>query len=71
MININFFEKEKTNILPYIVGGIFFLLLLLMGLYFFIVRGQLNSSIENNNHWLSENAEEVVLSRRISRVDQL
>lgn len=71
MININFFEKEKTNILPYIVGGIFFLLLLLMGLYFFMVRGQLNSSIENNNHWLSENAEEVVLSRRISRVDQL
>lgn len=31
MININFFEKEKTNILPYIVGGIFFLLLLFNG----------------------------------------
>lgn len=71
MINVNFFEKEKPNILPYIIGGIFLLLLLLMGLFFFIARGQLNKAIENNNNWLTENGEEVILSRQISQIDQL
>lgn len=71
MINVNFFEKKKTNILPYIIGGIFLLLLLFMGLYIFLTRMYLENSIEESNTWISENTEEVVLSRRISQVDQL
>ena len=71
MINVNFFEKKKINILPYIVGGIFFITLLLMGIYFFITRSIYTNTIDDNNNWLSENAESVVLSRQINQLDRL
>lgn len=71
MINVNFFEKKKVNILPYIVGGIFLLVLLLMGAFFFVSRSLYANTIEDNTAWLSENAESVVLSRQISQLDRL
>ena len=69
-MNINFFEKKKVNILPYIAGGIFVFLLLMMGLYFFIVRTNYTKTIEESNQWMTANAEEVSLSREISELDQ-
>lgn len=71
MMNVNFFEKKKINILPYIVGGAFFVSLLLIGIYFFLTRSHYENTIESNNRWLSENAEAVVMSRQISRLDDL
>lgn len=71
MMNVNFFEKKKINILPYIVGGAFFVFLLLMGLYFFLTRTHYEQTVEENNRWLSDNAESVVMSRQISRLDDL
>lgn len=71
MINVNFFEKKKTNILPYIVGGLFFLFLLLMAAYFFLTRSMSENAIEEKNNWLNDNAEQVALSRQISQLDRL
>lgn len=71
MINVNFFEKKKVNILPYIAGGVFILSLLLMGVYFFVTRSFYENTIEEKETWLSDNATSVVLSRQISQLDRL
>lgn len=71
MIKVNFFEKKKTNILPYIAGGVFFFLLLIMGIYFFFVRMHYQQVVDNKNEWINANIEEVVLSRRSNYLDQL
>lgn len=71
MINVNFFEKKKVNILPHIVGGVFLVSLVLMAGYFFVTRTGLEKTIKQNNEWMQAHAEEVALSRRISRVDDL
>lgn len=71
MMNVNFFEKKTINILPYIVGGIFFLSLLLMAGYFLFAETYYENQIQEKNDWLSEQAEQVVLSREISRLDRL
>lgn len=71
MINVNFFEKKKLNVLPYIIGGIFFLFLLLMGAYFFVTRAFYENKIDEKQTWLSDNVESVVLSRQISQLDRL
>ncbi len=71
MMNVNFFEKKQVNLLPYIVGGFFVLGLLLMGVYFYLARANYETTISEKNLWLSEHAEEVVLARRISRLDGL
>ena len=71
MRNLNFFEKKKLNLLPYIVGGVFFLSLLLMGVFFFITNKHYKNTIEENQAWLSDNAASVVLSRQIRQLDQL
>lgn len=71
MININFFEKKKTNILPYIAGGVFLVIVLIMGIYFFFVRMHYNQVIDDKNEWINTNVEEVVLSRRSNYLDQL
>lgn len=71
MMQVNFFEKKKINLLPYILGGIFVLLLLLMSGSIYIVRTSYETTIEEKNTWLSENAEAVVLSRQISQLEGL
>lgn len=71
MMNVNFFEKKTINILPYIVGGIFILSLLLMAGYFLFTETYYENQIQEKNDWLSEHAEQVVLSREISRLDRL
>lgn len=71
MININFFEKKKLNVLPYIIGGVFFLFLLLMGIYFFVTRAFYENTIDEKQTWLSDHAESVVLSRQINQLDRL
>ena len=71
MIEINFFEKKKKNILPYTVVGIFLLSILLLGTYFFITYTKQENLIEEKNQWLTDNTEDIALSREISQVDQL
>lgn len=71
MIQINFFEKKKINILPYIIGVTFFVFLLLIGAYFFMTRSFHERTVEDNQAWLTDNAGSVVLSRQISQLDRL
>lgn len=71
MININFFKKEKKNILPYAAGGVFLLSALLIGAYLFFTYTTHQNRIEDNNQWLVDNAAEIELSREISELDQL
>lgn len=70
MMNVNFFVKKKRNILPYIVGGVFILFLLLMALYFYFTYNNYQDQITEQNNWLDENTEKVVLARRIRQVDE-
>lgn len=70
MIDINFFEKKKVNILPYLVAGIFVLLLILMGVYFFFARLYFENTVSDSNEWIEAQAEEVVLSRQMNQLDQ-
>lgn len=70
MININFFEKKETNILPYIVTGGFFLLLILMGIYFFLMRVHLQEATADKEEWINAHSEEVVLSKQMNRYEQ-
>ena len=70
MININFFEKKETNILPYLVAGSFFLLLVLMSIYFFFRRMYLTNSIADKEIWTDTYADELLLSKEIGQLDQ-
>lgn len=70
MMNVNFFVKKKINILPYIAGGIFLLLLLLMSVYFSLTYNGLQNQIKEQNEWISQHTEEVVLARQIRQVDE-
>ncbi|GEK89320.1 hypothetical protein SAMN04488100_11138 [Alkalibacterium putridalgicola] len=71
MIDINFFEKKQVNILPYILGGVFFLLLVLMGTYFYMTHSYYTGVQEDSNQWIQANGQDVALSRRIESVDRL
>lgn len=71
MIDINFFEKKQVNILPYILGGVFFLLLVLMSSYFYMTHSYYTGVQEESNQWMQANAQDVALSRRIESVDRL
>lgn len=70
MININFFEKKERNVLPYIVGGLFFLLLFIMAIYFFFARVYYRETISDKNDWMNDQAEEFVLSKEMSKLDK-
>lgn len=70
MININFFEKKETNILPYLVAGGFFLVLILMSIYFFFARMYLKDSASDKEAWMDTYAEEVVLSKKMGQLEQ-
>lgn len=70
MININFFEKKQVNILPYIVAGVFFILFLVMGIYFFFTHSYYSESIQDDKEWIQANASDVALSRRIEQIDE-
>lgn len=69
MININFFEKKQVNILPYVLAGIFFVLLLLMGIYFYFTHMFYTESIQQDNEWIENHSSDVALSRRIEKID--
>jgi hypothetical protein len=70
MINVNFFKKEKKNILPLIVMVSFLLMLFAMGLFFYFSRQYYEKTIDDQTDWMTVHAEEVVLSRRLNQLDQ-
>lgn len=70
-MNINFFVKKEVNVLPYIAGGIFALLLLVLGVYFYLTHTLYANNIEDDKRWIEQNAAEVAQAREISQLDQL
>ena len=67
MMNVNFFEKKKINLLPYIIGGLFVVFLAIIGIYLYLARINYQNVIDEKNNWLTDNSEQVVLSRQISQ----
>ena len=71
MFEVNFFEKKQKNVLPYILSGIFFFLLTLLGIYFFSMQLYYNNAEVRNQEWLQAEEEEISISRRMQEYDQL
>lgn len=71
MIEVNFFNEEKKSKLPYLIGGIFLALLVLILAYFVIARTYYNNVIQDRNQWLEENSGQMSLSREMSNLDQM
>ncbi|SFC41495.1 hypothetical protein SAMN04488102_10691 [Alkalibacterium subtropicum] len=71
MIEVNFFEKKAINVLPYILAGIFFIFLGLIGTYFYYTHAAYSNLEQDNSQWIQVNAEEVGLSREIESLDEL
>ncbi|GEK90609.1 hypothetical protein [Alkalibacterium kapii] len=70
MLNINFFEKKQVNVLPYVLAGVFLVLIVLMGIYFYFTQLYYNEAIEQDTAWVESNASDVALSRRIEQIDE-
>ncbi|WP_368646309.1 hypothetical protein AB4027_05360 [Alkalibacterium putridalgicola] len=71
MININFFEKKKVNVLPYLMITGFFLLLAGLGTYFYLMQENYIQAEAENVAWIERETENVLLSRQMQGVDRL
>ncbi|OJF90909.1 hypothetical protein [Alkalibacterium sp. 20] len=71
MLEINFFEKKQVNVLPYILAGIFVLLVAFMGAYFYFTQAHYVNLEQEQSLWIKSNAEEVALSKEIEKLEQL
>lgn len=71
MFEINFFEKKQTNFLPYLISGVFMLLLVAVGGYFFVSYTSYIKTDEENSVWLQEAAEPLTISQQIETYDTL
>ena len=71
MININFFEKKKVNVLPYLMMAGFFLLLAGLGTYFYLMQEHYTQVEAENVAWIQSESENVLLSRQMQGIDRL
>ncbi|WP_423189178.1 hypothetical protein ACO1PF_11385 [Alkalibacterium sp. f15] len=71
MININFFEKKKVNVLPYLMMAGFLLLLAALGAYFFLMREHYSEVETENIAWIESETDNVLLSRQMQSIDRL
>lgn len=69
MIEVNFFEKEAKNVLPHLMGLIFFLGLVAIGVYFFLLHGLYTMQHNQNEQLIAERSEEVAFSRQIESIE--
>ncbi|EXJ22418.1 hypothetical protein ADIAL_2004 [Alkalibacterium sp. AK22] len=70
MIEINFFEKKARNILPYLLGALLLLGLLVIGLYLFLMHSLYASQDVQNLEQIARQSEDVALSREMQRLSR-
>lgn len=71
MININFFEKKKVNVLPYLMMVGFFLVLGALGAYFYLMQENYIEVEAENVAWIERETDNVLLSKQMQGVDRL
>ena len=70
MFEVNFFEKKQRNFLPYVLGGAFLFLLVLVGIYFFSAQAYYTKTEIRDQEWLQAEEEQLV-SRQMQEYAQL
>lgn len=71
MFEVNFFEKKQRNFLPYVLGGAFFVLLALVGVYFFLMQAYYVNAEVRDQEWLQAEEAQLMVSRQMQEYAQL
>lgn len=71
MFEVNFFEKKQRNFLPYVLGGAFLILLVLVGIYFFSAQAYYTKAEIRDQEWLQAEEEQLRMSRQMQEYEQL
>ena len=71
MFEVNFFEKKQKNFLPYLLSGMFFFFIVLLGVYFFSMQMYYTKAEMHNQEWLQVEEKEWEISRQMQEYDQL
>ncbi|MDB6354157.1 hypothetical protein PH235_11365 [Trichococcus sp. K1Tr] len=71
MFEVNFFEKKQRNFLPYVLGGSFIILLVLVGIYFFSAQAYYTKAEIRAQEWLQAEEEQLRMSRQMQEYAQL
>ncbi|SYZ79975.1 hypothetical protein [Trichococcus shcherbakoviae] len=71
MFEVNFFEKKQRNFLPYVLGGAFLFLLVLVGIYFFSAQAYYTKAEMRDQEWLQAEEEQLMVSRQMQEYAQL
>jgi cell division protein FtsB len=68
MVNINFFEKKKKNITPFLISVIAVLLFGLLGGYFWWMTESIKTDTSRNRDQISQQADEITELQRINLI---
>lgn len=68
MVNINFFEKKKKNITPFLISVIALLLFGLLGGYFWWMTESIKTDTSRNRDQISQQADEISESQRVNLI---
>lgn len=71
MFEVNFFEKKQRNLLPYLIGAGFLLLLILTGAYFFSMQAYYTRTETRNQEWLQTEKEQLLVSKQMQDYERL
>lgn len=71
MFEVNFFEKKQINFLPYVLGGTFLFLLIIVGIYFFSAQAYYTKAEMRDQEWLQAEEEQLMVSRQMQEYAQL
>ena len=63
MFEVNFFEKKQQNFLPFVLGGAFLFLFILVGVYFFSAQAYYTKAEIRDREWLQTEEEQLSISR--------
>jgi hypothetical protein len=68
MVNINFFEKKKMNITPFLISFIALLLFGLLGGYFWWMTDSIKTETSRNTEMINNQAEEISELQRVNLI---
>ncbi|WP_161878885.1 hypothetical protein [Alkalibacterium sp. MB6] len=71
MIEVNFFEKKETNVLPYLILSGFVVGVIVLLTYFLFLSAHYNRVDAQNVQIMQQQSEQVALSRDIQQIERL